>query len=192
MPHEFVCITDLGSRLPTEIKVIKLWDKCRELGGCFNRLYAFSPDMREIIGDRFACVDLDCVITGDVTGIFGMTDEFLINRYQPWPGSEAEKDQRYNGSLIIMDAGARRQVWDVFDPRSVPRIIERNQHVVGSDQAWIRLVLGAREKTLGPEHGIFEARNVGESLPEDARMVFFSGRRDPSLAKYDWVKRNWA
>ena len=192
IPHEYLCITDSPELVPEGIRTIPLWDKCRDLGGCFNRLFIFSPEMREIIGPRFACVDLDCVVTADVTDIFSRKDDFIINRYVPFPGTESDKDQMYNGSLILMDAGARRKVWDRFDPRTSPARIAGQRMVVGSDQAWIRIVLGRHEWTVGPEDGIYEARNIGANLPENARMVFFSGRRDPSLSPHEWVKRNWA
>jgi len=192
MPFEYCCITDDPAGLAKGIRVIPLWDKCRDLGGCFNRLYVFSPDMREIIGPRFACVDLDCVLTGDVTPVFNRPIDFIINGYFPLPRGDNARDQRYNGGMFMMDAGARRQVWDSFDPLHSPaEIAARRGDVVGSDQAWIRLALGPDEARYGPADGVYEARKVNGSLPHDARIVFFAGKRDPSEMRYAWVRQHW-
>jgi hypothetical protein len=189
VPHEFICITDFPE-LPG-VRTLPLWDKCRGLGGCFNWLYVFSEDMRGLIGERFACVDLACVVTGDVTPILTRTENFLIHRYQPAIKVKNPKDQRYNGGFFLMNAGEKRSVWDEFNPKASPELIKNHPDLVGSDQAWIRFVLGTDETTLGPEHGLYEARNIGANLPDNAKMVFFSGPRDPSRTNHNWIKEHW-
>src|SRR5690606_4765132 len=78
-PFEFICVTDDPIGIDENIKCLPLWDKCIYLGGCYNRLYVFSDHMKNFIGPRFACVDMDCVIVGDVTPIFDRTEDFIIN-----------------------------------------------------------------------------------------------------------------
>lgn len=194
MPFEYVCVTDEWRGLDKHIRVIKLWDKCLALGGCFNRLYVFSPDMADLIGPRFACIDLDAVIVGDITPLFDRPDDFIINSYQPLPANkDTAPDQLYNGGMFMMNAGARRQVWDSFNPQTSPEIIRKNKTVIGSDQAWIRLCLGAGENRWGQTDGIFEARNLHPQadLPADARIVFFAGNRDPSDGRHKWISKHW-
>jgi hypothetical protein len=190
MPFETVCITDDPAGIDPAIRCIPLWDKCRYLGGCFNRLYVFSADMARFIGPRFACLDLDCVIVDDVTPIFARTEKFIINSYSPAP-SGAWAEQLYNGGLFMMDAGARAQVWDLFDYDNSPAWVQDRRDRVGTDQAWIREVLGPDEARFTKSDGVYEARDIGATLPADARLVMFAGARDPSKTRIEWVKENW-
>lgn len=222
LEHQLVLLTDDPKEADgvSGIQVIPLWDKYRRLGGCYNRLYLFSEDMRELIGPRFAHIDLDVVLTGDVTPIFSRTEPFLIHRYQPksaipkqqagtrrycrtrrsrhkpqkTPPTRSPIQQGYNGGLFMMDAGARSEVWSEFDrdpeqALTTLRDLTARRKVIGSDQAWIRHMLGDKELTLGPEHGIYESRNVGQTLPDNARMVFFAGKSDPTTSNLPWVKQ---
>jgi len=187
IPHSFICITDDPTGLD-DIQTIPLWDKCRNLGGCYNRLYAFSEDMRSLIGDRFVMIDLDCVITGDITPLFDTDDDFKINGY-----FFGDFDQYYNGGLILMNAGARKQVWDDFDPIRSPNQVANTDYVIGSDQAWIRIRLGKGEKRFTEEEGVYNfIRLKNQRLPDDAKIVFFAGKRDPSTClDTDWVREHW-
>lgn len=192
IPHRLVCITDQPKGIPKGVEVIPLWDKCRDLGGCYNRLYTFSEAMEKLLGPRFVCIDLDCVIVSDITPLFSRREEFIINRYTPAQWDKHVVPQFYNGGLYMMNAGARKHVWEMFDPLTSPALIQNNPSVVGTDQAWIRMVLGEGEATWGPEHGVYEARNIGDRpLPDNARLVMFAGKRDPSLAQQAWAKENW-
>jgi hypothetical protein len=187
IPHDFICITDDQSGLD-HIETIPLWDKCRDLGGCYNRLYAFSQDMQDIIGGRFVMIDLDCVIVKDITSLFEGFEDFKINAY-----SHADRDQHYNGGMVLMDPGARRHVWDQFDPKTSPAELEKLDYVIGSDQAWIRHILGKGESRFTEDEGVYNFIKLKHgSLPGNARMVFFAGKRDPSQCKHiDWVRDNW-
>lgn len=187
IPHEFICITDHPNP-PESIKTLPIWDKCRNLGGCFNRLYAFSEDMQEIIGGRFVMIDLDCVIVREITPLFDVEDDFKINEY-----AHEDRDQYYNGGLILMDPGARRQIWDQFDPEKSPEILKSLDYVVGSDQAWIRYVLGKGESRFTEGDGVYNfTKLIRNQLPGNARMVFFAGKRDPSTSRHiGWVRDHW-
>lgn len=187
IPHRYVCVTDE----PVEgVECIPLWDKCKFLGGCYNRLYIFSEDMRELFGERFACVDLDCVIVNNVNSIFSRKEDFLMNSYKPIPNKQPpDPDQYYNGSLIMMDCGARKEVWESFDYEKSPEMTKNNPNTIGSDQAWIRHCLGKKEKLLTEIDGIYEARQIKGSLPDNAKIIFFSGNRDPSEKRYSWISK---
>jgi hypothetical protein len=127
---------------------------------------------------------------GDITPLFDIPDDFRINSYQPPPHGGA-RDQVYNGGMFLMDAGARASVWKDFDPDESPRATRSNPHFVGTDQAWIRHHLGPDEKTWSRRDGVYEARNVGNKLPRNAKIIFFAGNRDPSTAKHEWIPRHW-
>ena len=197
VPHRFICVTDDYKGLHPDIEKQWLWDFSRELGGCYNRLYIFSGDVEEIFGPRFIAIDLDCVITGNIDHILNRTDDFIINEYDIKANCHATH-QYYNGGIIMMDAGARKQVWDEFDPQTTPQLIQPRKdrvELVGSDQAWISHLLGPGEKTFGKADGIYDFRKLEDKhcLPDDASIVMFPGKRDPltECKRYEWIQRHW-
>jgi len=202
IPHEFICITDDPEGI--ECRTIPLWDKCRELGGCYNRLYVFSSDMKELIGDRFLCIDLDCVVTGSLDELLSRDEDFIINKFYG-----VAKEQYYNGGLFMMDAGARSEVWDRFAediPKAMTILGEKTKErrLLGTDQAWISYVLGRGEALFDDEDdGVLAylrnrtmpiAQNgIGRTLPKNAVMVLFAGKIDPTTEYYanEWIQQNW-
>ena len=209
LKHEFCCITDDARGIDPGIRVIPLWDDLRHLGRCYLRLKAFAAEMCGVIGRRFVSIDLDTVITGDITPILDRDDDFIIWR-------NVNLRQPYCGSMWMMDAGARRGVWEDFEPLSSP-VESRRRRLIGSDQAWMALNLGPGEATWDRGDGIFsfrahvlrqsnirrrhlkrrEGKRLPEHvpLPESARMVFFHGRFDPSQPEVrsacPWVVEHW-
>lgn len=187
----FICVTDQNYQSTPKITILPLWNDFAELGGCYSRLKIFSKDIESLFGKRFITIDLDCVITGSLDHIFDRTDDFVIHKY-----STHERDQRYNGSLILMNTGARPQVWNEFGLHA-PIVIKSNYNtVIGTDQAWIRLVLGPNEKTFTETDGCYDIKHspeVKHYLPENASMIFFSGPRDPNTekAKHPWIEQYW-
>jgi len=188
-PFEMVCITDDGEGLHSGIRVIPLWDDWRECGRCTVRLKLFSEEMRRIIGPRFVSIDLDVVITGDITPIWDIEEDFKINAI-------AVKGQPYNGGMFIMNAGARKQAWEKFEGMTSMDKAHQMGYK-GSDQAWLPLILGANEPTWGPDDGVYSYRGSIKrtSLPENARMVFFQGIQDPwdrkTQQESPWIKSHW-
>lgn len=194
MPHEFVCITDDSKGIDKDIRIIPLWSDHRNLGGCYVRLKAFAKNMESLIGPRFAWMDLDTVILNDITPLFKRPDPFVM-----W--GDTNPTTPYNGSLVLMQAGARSQVWEKFVPKtSIPEARQRGY--VGTDQAWIGACLGPREPKWDTKDGVYSFRVhlQGEKgaimpVPPNARIVFFHGSADPShpglREKYPWVQQNW-
>jgi hypothetical protein len=142
----------------------------------------FSAEARDIIGGRIVSMDLDTVITGDLTSLFTREEDFVI-----WGGRAAQPKTRipfcwYNGSLMMLRAGTRTKVWDTFDPKRSPQEAHR-ANARGSDQGWIAFCLGEKEATWGESDGVFSYRshiipNQGK-LPSSARLVAFHGNHDP-------------
>ena len=178
LEHRFVCVTD-DARGMEDIETIPLWDYPevklpRGKPNCYRRLRVFAPDASEWLGNRILSIDLDTVITGDITPLIDIPDEFKI-----W--GDTAKNTHYNGGFWLMDAGARARVWDEFTP-DAPNIT-RARKMVGSDQAWISYVLGPNESKWSTADGVYSFRNHmssgKEPLPSDARVVFFHGQFDP-------------
>jgi hypothetical protein len=198
-PHRFICVTDDAEGIDEGIEIVPLWDDHAEVPNpsfadgpsCYRRLKTFSRDIGSVLGDRFVCIDLDVVIVGDLTPIFDRTEDFVgwRNPVPQWP---------LNGSLFMMNAGARPQVWETFDPDVSP-VLSHGANMRGSDQGWMSYVLGWNEAMLDARDGVISyqkevRRNLGR-LPKGARIVVFWGRMDPwseQAQKHSpWIKEHY-
>lgn len=188
LPHEICCITDDPAGIDSDVRIIPLWDDLKELGGCWRRLKAFAPEMRELIGPRFCSIDLDVLICGDITPILIKPTPFVI-----W--KDYRSDTKYNGGFWMMDAGVRSRVWDWFVPKESPQTC---RGLLGTDQAWLNRMLYG-EQTWGTREGVYSYRwhvlRNGHGLPPGARMVFFHGPYDPASeqlqARHPWIKEHY-
>lgn len=195
--HRFICVTDNAEGLHPDIEVVPLWDYCKYLGGCYNRLYIFSTDIENLFGPRFIAIDIDCVIVGNIDHILNRNDDFIINEYDIKKNQHATH-QYYNGSLIMMNAGTRDEIWNDFDPSVTPELLQSRKdrvELVGSDQAWISHCLGAGEKTFKNADGVYDYRKLSnkKELPRNAAIVTFAGKRDPltEYRKIEWIRQHW-
>lgn len=198
-PHRFICITDDPTGLDADVEVIPLWDDYADLPNpsfpdgpsCYRRLKMFSPDIGKLVGERFVCIDLDVVIVDDLRPLFNRTEDFVgfRNPVPQWP---------LNGSMFMMTAGARPDVWNSFDPLISPKLTHEAS-MRGSDQGWMSYVLGWEEAMWGPEDGVISfqrevVRKAGR-LPIGARVVFFWGKFDPwsrqARAVSPWIKDHY-
>src|SRR5690606_7688854 len=133
---------------------------------CFRRLQMFAPEFEAIAGKRFVSIDLDVVITDDLRPLWNRTEDFVIY-------ARDSANYHYNGSMIMMNAGCRPQVWTDFDPANSPRLANAAGNF-GSDQGWIQYRLGRGEAKFTIKDGIYAykrdclTRNAGR-LPRGAR-----------------------
>jgi hypothetical protein len=200
-PHRFTCITDNPKGIDESIRIIPLWSdhgKLKSAYGdrnpsCYRRLKVFSEEARELIGPRFVVLDLDMVITGDLISLWDRPEDFIIIKSATPPPRYI-----YNGSMLLMTAGARKQVWDDFHPVKSLQATLANR-MFGSDQAWISLKLGKGEATWDTEDGVYSYRihlaPKGGELPENAKVVAFHGADDPwgpVAQKLKWVRQHYA
>lgn len=192
VPHEFICITDDATGIDPSIRIIPLWADHRDMGGCYVRLRAFQKEMGQIIGPRFCWLDLDTVVVNDITPLLTRPEPFVM-----W--GDTAPGTPYNGSMLLMTAGSRSQVWEQFKGEA-SRHVGRRMRYVGTDQAWIGAVLGPHEPKWTTADGVYsfrvhlQERKIKE-LPANARIVFFHGSADPSQADvqtlYPWVREHW-
>jgi hypothetical protein len=196
-PHRFSVITDDPRGYDRRIRVIPLWDDFADMKSphgagnpsCYRRLKMFSAEARDIIGPRFVSLDLDSVITADMAPVWDRPEEIVL-----W--GDTNPSTHYNGSMVLMTAGARRRVWDDFDPSSSPGKAKRAGQF-GSDQAWISYRLGGGEAKWTTRDGVYSYRNhlrTTQALPGDCRIVMFHGLYDPwhphAQAKA-WVREHY-
>lgn len=202
-PHRFTCITDDPEGIDSTIRVIPLWSDLAGLKNpsyfngpsCYRRLKAFSKEAAVFIGPRFVSLDLDFVATGDLGPVWNRPEDFII-----WGDTMLPKDRMgnaYNGSMWMMTAGARSQVWEKFDHLKSP-MAARRAGCMGSDQGWITYCLGRGETKWTTDDGVYSYRKHIETnngiLPEGARIVFFHGLVDPwspKAQRLDWVRQHW-
>lgn len=159
--------------------------------GCFARLRTFDPEWQAANGiepgDHIVCMDLDLVVTGPLDDLFDRSEPFTIlqgvNTANPCP---------FNGSLWMLEAGYRPDVWGEFSLELAQKV---PFHEFPDDQAWLADML-PDAGSFGPKDGVyaFQKRGwpKGEALPRNARIVAFPGWRDPSqYVRLDWVAEHW-
>lgn len=193
IPFRLLCVTDDPEGIRSDVETISLWDDYRSMGGCFTRLKVFEKGF-DLFGSRFISIDLDCVILGDITNLFLRGEDFVI--WKPTP--TRQRRALYCGSLFMMDAGARPQVHEKFDPETF-KPNSRNRYPGGTDQIHMSRTLCGNEAYWGWEHGIYnfgsDIWKVKRRLPENARIVFFNGQFSPDdrdlQNRYSWIKENY-
>lgn len=193
LPHRFVCIADA----PVEgVETIRLDPATHIEGTCYAKLMIWKPDIGKLLGERILCLDLDCVVTGSLDEIAGRTKDVVLWR-NPNYRADAEPPRRafYQSSMILLTAGARPEVWEHFDPLASPAAIA--PHWRATEQAWLSHILRHDEAYWDSSWGVYGAgrlnsEGVGSELPDDARIVFFPGRREPSQVetqrKHPWIR----
>lgn len=204
--HQVWCFTDDRKGIDRDlVRVEQLWDDLADIPNptgpkrnpsCYRRLKIFAPEMRERIGERILVLDLDCVITGDVTALWDRDEPFIA-----W--GDTRKDNHYNGSMVLLRAGALPQVWEDFDPTRSPEQAKRAGYF-GSDQGWLSYKLGSQYPRWSKRDGVYSFRNhisggneftaERAPLPTDARIVMFHGHVDPwdrEAQRLPWVQQHY-
>lgn len=212
-PTRFICITDNESGIDRQIECVPIWNEFSDIPNptwahgpsCYRRLSVFRRDFRNIVGDRFVCLDLDCVITGDLSPIFDRSEDCITYRSPGLGGG-------INGSIFIMNTGCRAFVHSAFDPASSPGMCNRLGHK-GSDQGWMDYSLRQCSSGMGPADGIHEFNALRRSrrqivggrtvsrpsgpatLPDGARIVFFHGQTKPwtsgAVDNAPWIRDHY-
>lgn len=198
LPHRFICVTDDPTDIDPSVEIVPDFGDFASVpsphGGknpsCYRRIRAFHPDIAETFGPRFVSLDLDTVITGSLDALFDRPED-------AWFWGETDPRSYYNGSLFMLRAGARRQVWDRFDPVRTPRDAYRAGRF-GSDQGAISYILGRGEKVWTTGDGVYSFRKHiatnNNTLPTNARLVNFHGRHDPwdyRCQQIPWVQEHY-
>lgn len=199
-PHRFVLVTDDATGVDPGIEIVPLWSDFADLisphgtsfPSCYRRLKIFSAEAKDLIGERIVMMDLDCVVTDDISHIVDRREDFVA-----WGGTNRNPGG-YNCSLVMLTAGTRTQVWNDFDPNVSPQMA-RQAGCIGSDQGWLTYCLGRdMEARFGQCDGVYSYRNDiapnGGKLPEGAALVFFHGSVDPwdaEARRLAWVREHY-
>ena len=216
LPHRLVCVTNTPKGIDSSVEILPLpevkvsssrWPSSKGLPQCFRRLDLWRADAANVYGDRFVSMDLDCVVTGSLDPLFDRTDDVVM--CQGKSGKVA-----YNGSMLLLKAGSRPEVYERINQREIDIATER---YLGSDQAWIGYVLGPNEPVWTENDGVYRwsvrqfpapvknRRNFAASRkalpdqeldpqpPQDMRVLFFMGGYKPRDLKsaYPFIERHY-
>lgn len=163
-----------------------------DIPGCFARLRAFDPAWQAAHGirqgDRILNLDLDLVVTGRLDGLVNRDEPFVILQKV-----NAANPCRFNGSAWMLTAGYRPDVWSDFSIEAASKV---PFFQFPEDQAWFEAKM-PDAGAWGPLDGVYGFQKpgwpAGETLPPNAKIVAFFGKRDPAQFQHlDWVKRHWA
>src|SRR4029079_12831383 len=93
---------------------------------------------------------------------------------------ETDPRSYYNGSMMLMTAGARPQVWTQFNAATSPRMAFKAGRF-GSDQGWISYCLGKVEPIWTTKDGVYSfnihirpktwSAGPPKPIPTDSRHV---------------------
>lgn len=148
---------------------------------CFRRLVMFREDAAQWFGERFVCMDLDTVIAETLDPLFNTDADFKIAR-------GTARGRPYNGSMMLLTAGSRPQVYNEFNYAGA---IKAGSRFVGSDQSWIAHCLGPKEAVWKEADGL-HYYGLPRTPYIERRITFFPGSRKPWQTTHDpWVAKNY-
>lgn len=185
---ELACVTDIPDGIDPSIRIITPpgeWDglqTSRWKGGrpsCYRRIAMFRRDAADIFGERFLCMDLDVVVGENIDAILSRKEDLVLN-------SPSQSGARwiYNGSMMLLTAGCRPDVYEQFTPTKAE---EASRRFVGSDQAWLAYALGKGEATWTAADGVVR---WGQS--QKGPMMFFPGNVKPwDALGHAWVAEHY-
>lgn len=195
IPHRFVCVTDDAIE---GIETVPIdWTK-HFPGTCGVKLMLWRPDIGTLLGERIFYLDLDVVITGSLDPLVNRTDDIVLWRNPNY--TLGGRRAFYQGSVQLLAAGARPQVWELAKwPEALPIV---NRRFGGFEQAWLSEVLPWDEAHWTSADGLYGAGRLGDAypgvqteLPLNARIVSFPGNREPSQAevqqKHGWIRDHY-
>lgn len=193
IPHTIACVTDLVDDLegieiirpPQDFADVRIPTWGPEKPQCLRRIAMFAPDAERTFGKRFVCMDMDSVIAGNLDDLFTRSEDIVLYAS---PKGRTYNPRPYNGSMLMMTAGARPEVYTRFTPEGAK---EAGELYVGSDQAWISHVLGPDEAVWNEGDGVAWWRRPQPGQ----RLMFFPGSPKPwevAEAGTDaWVARHY-
>lgn len=190
LPFRHVCVTDDAAGLNPEIAYHPISEnKFLEINpkhpNSYRRLFIYSKEARDVLGERVLSLDLDTIILSNIDSLVDRPEDFVAWNKGGTP---------YQGAIILHSPGTRTFLWDEFiaNPQKC-RQMGRARLYCGSDQAWVSARLGPGEAVWKPKDGIYSykvhVRNKG--LPANAKIILCHGTPKPWQMKDDFVQRHW-
>lgn len=183
--HDLTCVTDGAFELPSFIDQIRMPDCVASMPDYLPKLYLWSPELQQIVGERYASIDLDVVLLEDVAPVLGDAPVVL------WDEAVGEP---YNTSLFAVEPGHGTTVWQHYTPERLYHARAVATRWTG-DQSWVAHILGNGCKTFGERDGVIRYRGGQHmhGVPAGTRAVFFCGPISPAteVRETGWIAENW-
>lgn len=208
-PHVFVCIADespgLEARRPHgQDKFYQIWSMPpavrpfadivsphgARFPSCYRRLWNFSLEAQKL-GERIVAIDIDAIITGDITDLFDRTEDFV-----GWTDARGSWGGKVAGGLYMLRTGSKAHVWNDFDPIDSPKLVT-HAGLSGSDQGWMSFCLYPPDGQFTVQDGVYSIKwlEPGKPLPLNCKIVSTPGKlkpwHDELQKKHPWIKRHW-
>jgi hypothetical protein len=205
MKVRIICVTDDPVGIDSGVETFPLWKDFenlpnrsgKQLPSCYRRLKIFNPETQAAIGimpgERICSLDLDSIITNDMTSLWNKTEHFV-----GWAVRGNHHLRVFNGSMFMFTAGENTNIWSRFDPVKTPDQVHR-AGFLGSDQSWLSYNF-ARDPTAGTwayPQAVSYPKEVARrpQLSPGVSIVMFHGKRKPWHADVQketpWVARFW-
>ncbi len=166
---ELICISDSFEGKDCEVIMGE-----KGFEGWWNKIQLFNPEFLK--GERFLYLDLDVVITEDITSILERPEPFVTIQDWIYP--------TYNSSAMLMTGGEYGHVYDLF----VKNKEKAMASCVQGDQQWISNYI---EAALFDKDDFASFRMSGCEDRPKGKIVVFHGKPDPHEVKGTWVERSW-
>lgn len=192
-PFTYTCVTDDPTDISSDIRIVKLWDYLGEFGGCLRRLYVYSNEAKDILGDKIFTVDLDTVFIKDFSHLYTLDVDF--NLYRSLNPERAKSGQTYRihpGNGVIKP-GIYNEVWADVQEDTLAKLTQSRKYFTGTDQSWFNYHFNLHKPNLNIKYfdntnGMYEALDIifkyRGKLPEDCIFMQWSGPRDPREPKW--------
>ena len=166
---ELLCLSDSYEGKDCEVMMLE-----KGFEGWWNKIQLFNPNFLK--GERFLYLDLDVVITEDISSILERKEKFITINDWIYP--------TYNSSAMLMTGGEFPHVYDLF--------VKDKEKAMNScplgDQQWITSYVKA--DFFDKDDFVSYRVNECEAEPK-GKVVVFHGKPDPHEVKGTWVEKEW-
>lgn len=193
------CITDDPRGLDAGINVLPLPTEFRDTPRCCRRVWLYSADRVREFGARILHLDLDTVVTGNVTGLFSRPEPLVLLRM--------DYAEVYSPAMCLMDTGVLHEFYEV-----VASDLEGFRQATGerhaSDLAMLNFYLAGRTVpswgrtdgvTLYFGEGYERHAHLGigpkdQTVPDGTRVVVLGSADLPVIRQRPprWWTEHWA
>lgn len=137
IPHKLYCVTAEPEGIDGDVHIVEPPVEFSDTVRCRRRMVQYAEWFSYHVGYRMLALDLDVVLTDDVTPLFDRPEPVVL-----WKVGYA---QVYSGSVQLFDTGFLDGLyqWYQRDPEGLP--LRAAPRGTGSDQAMLNYYLACRE-----------------------------------------------
>lgn len=177
VPVRFWCFTDSAKDIDPQVICHDL-PYAQDLDSWWNKLWLFSADSPMAPGENIFYVDLDTLITGDITDLVTFRSATIVVLRDFYHGIARTAADMGSG-LMSWQSGNNNDIWQKFweDPETAMADIRPQ-----GDQKWVEKITQGRRQywqDLFPGQVLSFKVDCVNGLPADGRIVCYHGR--PSI-----------